>query len=868
MKTRPTLPDSGVEIDNLLTMALFRRGRKRKRLPLMLLSLLGSISVVMTFLSMFSPPYRTSVILLVTTASVLFFSLVAAQPKKWGGLMVPVLALYIFLFFRLKKMTADGLVYLMNAIYQTIHQTDWVYYEPITDVSPTHCTTMLLCFLIIPLTGLLVFAVIRYHNFLLSLLVTFPLVEVGFYFGIVPLHLPAAGLFAFWCGMVAVQLAGSGVFQKNGKAGFMRRRNTFFPVSGMRFLLTEQAGIITAFLILVLFLAVDQAICASDYERSDKVKQMRTDFQHYAASVDFSDLSTIIPPFLKTGSGKPGNVIELGRKDSQEYKNELMSSVTFSDMPSGRIYLRYRSADIYSGNQWSRLDNDIYDDECIRQFRTAACYPPEFLGAALNSYGSKQLRMRLENADDPLSQCVPYGYQNTEDVVCKGDSISKTKTKTYTISAMTDYETQLLHYLYREITVSDLISSCSDSDSLTNVVQGYSDRSLWIPSRVSVDYYPDAAEKAAIMSACGYSDFARAHYLDVPDSPEMDEVRSQFQDLLTEFDAENSSPKEIFYELVLLRERLCSQVSYTLAPGKTPADKDFVAYFLLENKKGYCMHYASAGVLLARMAGIPARYCDGYLVDQDQVGKKSQIPGEDDPIGFYSAEILDSNAHAWCEVYIEGLGWVPFEFTYTFFIPPVLVEEEETTVAVTEEEETETFLAYSQTAPTSAVHEETSSTTETTTVPATELMPPVDEKTDLTLPLAGAGVVFVVLVGGVGARSAALYRRKHLFTQSDRKAAAACVWKWLLTLLHICGVDTRVCTADQLMEEAEKACGSYADSLQESLAIGARMRYSPHAVTEKELHLLRRTALQLAEGMYKDSGFFRKFCLKWFRHIL
>ena len=70
------------------------------------------------------------------------------------------------------------------------------------------------------------------------------------------------------------------------------------------------------------------------------------------------------------------------------------------------------------------------------------------------------------------------------------------------------------------------------------------------------------------------------------------------------------------------------------------------------------------------------------------------------------------------------------------------------------------------------------------------------------------------------------------------------------------------------MEEAEKACGSYADSLQESLAIGARMRYSPHAVTEKELHLLRRTALQLAEGMYKDSGFFRKFCLKWFRHIL
>ncbi|MFR6496913.1 MAG: transglutaminase-like domain-containing protein [Ruminococcus sp.] len=51
--------------------------------------------------------------------------------------------------------------------------------------------------------------------------------------------------------------------------------------------------------------------------------------------------------------------------------------------------------------------------------------------------------------------------------------------------------------------------------------------------------------------------------------------------------------------------------------GKTPRTRDFVNFFLLENQKGYCVHYATAGTILARHLGIPARYCEGYLVGED-----------------------------------------------------------------------------------------------------------------------------------------------------------------------------------------------------------------------------------------------------------
>lgn len=71
--------------------------------------------------------------------------------------------------------------------------------------------------------------------------------------------------------------------------------------------------------------------------------------------------------------------------------------------------------------------------------------------------------------------------------------------------------------------------------------------------------------------------------------------------------------------------------------------------FIFEDKTGICVDYATATVLLARAAGLPARYTTGFLMTE---------PMSD---GYYA--IRDKHGHAWAEIYISGYGWMTFDST-------------------------------------------------------------------------------------------------------------------------------------------------------------------------------------------------------------
>ena len=99
-------------------------------------------------------------------------------------------------------------------------------------------------------------------------------------------------------------------------------------------------------------------------------------------------------------------------------------------------------------------------------------------------------------------------------------------------------------------------------------------------------------------------------------------------------------------------EEELSSFTYSRTPGELPDTvmdgSSFLDYFLLESREGYCSHFATAFVLLARAEGIPARYVQGYCV----------------PIKAEEEVMVTSNmAHAWPEVYLEDIGWIPFEPT-------------------------------------------------------------------------------------------------------------------------------------------------------------------------------------------------------------
>lgn len=97
-------------------------------------------------------------------------------------------------------------------------------------------------------------------------------------------------------------------------------------------------------------------------------------------------------------------------------------------------------------------------------------------------------------------------------------------------------------------------------------------------------------------------------------------------------------------------EEYLRNYTYTLSPQIPPGDLDFVDYFLFEGMEGYCTYYASAMCVMTRAIGIPARYVEGFI-----------LPEEPDRYGYY--HVSNQNAHAWVEVYLEGVGWVTFEPT-------------------------------------------------------------------------------------------------------------------------------------------------------------------------------------------------------------
>ncbi len=113
-------------------------------------------------------------------------------------------------------------------------------------------------------------------------------------------------------------------------------------------------------------------------------------------------------------------------------------------------------------------------------------------------------------------------------------------------------------------------------------------------------------------------------------------------------------------QLAKLVASLLSSYRYNLDMGQVPEDKDIVEYFLSEGKQGFCVHFATAGVQICRNLGIPARYCEGYVAKQNTFTEQD---------GAYICEVEDKTAHAWAEIYLEHIGWVPVEMTPGYYGP-------------------------------------------------------------------------------------------------------------------------------------------------------------------------------------------------------
>lgn len=129
---------------------------------------------------------------------------------------------------------------------------------------------------------------------------------------------------------------------------------------------------------------------------------------------------------------------------------------------------------------------------------------------------------------------------------------------------------------------------------------------------------------------------------------------------ITELAQEVTSASDNDYDRARALESFLRQYPYSLDVEAPPPDRDPVDFFLFDLQSGYCDYYASAMTVMARSVGIPARLVIGYAAQQpDERGVQS---------------IYQINAHAWVEVYFQGIGWIEFEPTAAFATRTEVVE--------------------------------------------------------------------------------------------------------------------------------------------------------------------------------------------------
>lgn len=152
-----------------------------------------------------------------------------------------------------------------------------------------------------------------------------------------------------------------------------------------------------------------------------------------------------------------------------------------------------------------------------------------------------------------------------------------------------------------------------------------------------------------------FSAFSKEHYLDIS-ADDAEAVRAYI------FDEEtwDETAGESTYAVVSrVRTMLSTVASYTESPIDVPQGTSFARWFFSNAREGNSAYFATVATMAFREQGIPARYVEGYRVGTDERDTARDNDGD---------VLLGANqAHAWCEIYIRGIGWTPIEVTPGFY---------------------------------------------------------------------------------------------------------------------------------------------------------------------------------------------------------
>lgn len=422
------------------------------------------------------------------------------------------------------------------------------------------------------------------------------------------------------------------------------------------------SGLTAAIIAAVCFGGVILAVKLFGYERPKQIDDM---YNNITGHIENGDIHEAIDKIVtvaikKTGSGGAINHGKLGEFGDISFDDETVLQVT---MPkSGEtVYLRGFVGSVYTGRSWEELPasklrelNEITDNFTLNGLSPLL----------LDSYNLKYSR----DVTSPSSSLPQYSFAVKN------------------VSASRDYLYMPYNLVPESVSRYAIQNDSSFSGGEDSYIGQYYDpvnyysyqnlfRKKWsIPASL-------AADEAA------YRQFVYENYMDVPASFSPEDIFNEnyYQYITAE---EIMTGKSTLDEMTVFNRKLYyiknwlkNNCEYSLSAGKLPIGEDFINYFI-ENKKGSCSHFASTAAIMCRYAGIPARYVEGYII------KPKDFPYGTQTGQSATVDITDTRGHAWVEIYIDGFGWYPVEFTSGYGNIRTAIPTE--TVPVSEETETET----------------------------------------------------------------------------------------------------------------------------------------------------------------------------------
>lgn len=346
-----------------------------------------------------------------------------------------------------------------------------------------------------------------------------------------------------------------------------------------------------------------------EYQRPQWTEGLRTELEAAGSSLVnqgiLGNLSAALP-------GGDQVSVSLSGAGPRTFKENVVLEV--ESEYHGTVYLRGTSAAVYTGQEWANLPEQVYENglgEDGQPNSVQGFAPVNF--PALASGSSRYYEMTITYPRSLSGwMFTPYQLLSSPDEIMDVTFVNDT-------------------HLQRDF--------------------GIRTKNLYFIPPEEIQVLSRSTQWEAAVAEAEYRQFVYENYLDVPDDFQ-ETFRKFAQAYLQQYGNLGYSgdmtlpPKVIQARLVALT--LSQMTEYDLNTPLTPEGEDFVDYFLNESRRGYCVHYASAGVLFMRYLGIPARYVTGYLTKVPASGK---------------VEVLDSDAHAWVEIYLDGYGWYPVEMT-------------------------------------------------------------------------------------------------------------------------------------------------------------------------------------------------------------